>query len=49
MEYTAVKMFAQLTKRQRQHGVELWLIGMTPRVCPSSNDHRLGSCWDAKG
>jgi len=32
MEYTAVKMFAQLAKRQSQHGVELWLIGMTPRV-----------------
>ena len=32
MEYTAVKMFAQLAKRQRQHGVQLWLIGMTPRV-----------------
>jgi len=32
MEYTAVKMFAQLAKRQSQHGVQLWLIGMTPRV-----------------
>lgn len=32
MEYTAVKMFAQLAKRQSQYGVELWLIGMTPRV-----------------
>jgi sulfate permease, SulP family len=32
MEYTAMKMFAQLAKRQSQHGVELWLIGMTPRV-----------------
>ena len=32
MEYTAVKMFAQLVKRQSQHGVQLWLIGMTPRV-----------------
>ena len=32
MEYTAVKMFAQLAKRQSQNGVQLWLIGMTPRV-----------------
>jgi SulP family sulfate permease len=32
MEYTAVKMFAQVAKRQSQHGVQLWLIGMTPRV-----------------
>jgi sulfate permease, SulP family len=32
MEYTAMKMFAQLAKRQSQHGIQLWLIGMTPRV-----------------
>jgi high affinity sulfate transporter 1 len=32
VEYTALKMFAQLAKRQSQHGVQLWLIGMTPRV-----------------
>jgi len=32
MEYTAVKMFAQIAERQSQHGVQLWLIGMTPRV-----------------
>ena len=32
MEYTALKIFAQLAKRQSQHGVQLWLIGMTPRV-----------------
>jgi MFS superfamily sulfate permease-like transporter len=27
-----LKMFAQVAKRQSQHGVRLWLIGMTPRV-----------------
>ena len=27
-----MKMFTQRAKRQSQHGVELWLIGMTPRV-----------------
>jgi len=32
MEYTALKMFAQVAKRQSQHGIQLWLIGMTPRV-----------------
>jgi sulfate permease, SulP family len=32
MEYTAVKMFAQIAEKQSQHGVQLWLIGMTPRV-----------------
>lgn len=32
LEYTAVKMFAQLAKRQMEHGVQLWVIGMSPRV-----------------
>jgi sulfate permease, SulP family len=32
MEYTALKMLAQVAKRQRQHGIRLWLIGMNPRV-----------------
>lgn len=32
MEYTALKMFAQVAKRQRQDGVQLWLIGMNPGV-----------------
>ena len=32
MEYTALKMFAQVAKRQSQHGIQLWLIGMTPEV-----------------
>jgi sulfate permease, SulP family len=32
MEYTALKMFAHLAERQRQHGIQLWLIGMNPRV-----------------
>ena len=32
MEYTALKMFAQIAKRQGQHGIQLWLIGMNPGV-----------------
>jgi MFS superfamily sulfate permease-like transporter len=32
MEYTAVKMFAQVAKKQSQLGIELWLVGMNPRV-----------------
>jgi len=32
MEYTALKMFAHVAKRQSEHGVQLWLIGMNPRV-----------------
>jgi SulP family sulfate permease len=32
LEYTALKMFAQIAKRQSQHGVQLWLVGMNPGV-----------------
>jgi SulP family sulfate permease len=32
MEYTALKMFAQVAKKQRQRGIQLWLIGMNPGV-----------------
>ena len=32
MEYTALKMFAQVAKRQSQRGIQLWLIGMNPGV-----------------
>ena len=32
MEYTALKMFAHVAKRQSQHGIKLWLIGMNPVV-----------------
>lgn len=32
MEYTALKMFAQVAKKQSQRGIQLWLIGMNPGV-----------------
>ena len=32
LEYTALKMFAQVAKRQSQDGIQLWLIGMNPEV-----------------
>jgi anti-anti-sigma factor len=32
MEYTALKMFAQVAQRQSQHGIQLWLIDMSPEV-----------------
>ncbi len=49
MEYTAVKMFAQLAKRQRQHGVQLWLIGMTPRVLAIVQRSPLGHLLGREG
>ena len=32
MEYTALKMFAQVAKKQSEQGTQLWLIGMNPGV-----------------
>jgi len=32
MEYTALKMFARVAKKQSQRGIQLWLIGMNPGV-----------------
>jgi MFS superfamily sulfate permease-like transporter len=45
MEYTALKMFAQVAKRQSQDGVQLWLIGFNPGTmkgrCDSGPDFKL--------
>ena len=49
MEYTAVKMFAQLALRQSQHGVQLWLIGMTPRVLAIVQRSPLGQLLGREG
>jgi sulfate permease, SulP family len=49
MEYTAVKMFAELAKRQSQHGVQLWLIGMTPRVLAIVQRSPLGQLLGREG
>ncbi len=49
MEYTAVKMFTQLAKRQSQHGVQLWLIGMTPRVLAIIQRSALGQLLGREG
>jgi SulP family sulfate permease len=49
MEYTAVKMFAQLAKKQSQHGVQLWLIGMTPRVLAIIQRSPLGQLLGREG
>jgi SulP family sulfate permease len=32
MEYTAIKMFAQVAKKQSQSGIQLWLVGMNSGV-----------------
>jgi len=49
MEYTALKMFAQVATRQSQHGVQLWLIGMNPRVLAVVQRSPLGQMLRREG
>ena len=49
MEYTALKMFAQVATRQSQHGVQLWLIGMSPRVLAVVQRSPLGQMLRREG
>ena len=41
MEYTALKMFAEVARKQREHGIQLWLVGMSPRVLAIVQRSRL--------
>jgi len=41
MEYTALKMFAEVARKQREHGIHLWLVGMSPRVLAIVQRSRL--------
>ena len=49
MEYTALKMFAQVAKRQSQHGIQLWLIGMNPEVLAIVQRSPLGQMLGREG
>lgn len=42
LEYTALKMFAQVVERERRHGIQLWLIGMSPEVLAVIQRSQLG-------
>jgi MFS superfamily sulfate permease-like transporter len=49
VEYTALKMFAQVAKRQSQHGIQLWLIGMSPEVLAIVQRSPLGQMLRREG
>ena len=49
MEYTALKMFAQVAKTQSQQGVQLWLTGMNPRVLALVQRSPLGQMLRREG
>jgi len=48
MEYTALKMLVEIAKKQLQHGVQLWLIGMTPGVMAIVQRSPLGQLLHRK-
>ena len=49
LEYTALKMFAQVAKRQSQDGIQLWLIGMNPGVLAVVQRSPLGQTLRREG
>ena len=49
LEYTALKMFAQIAKRQSQHGVQLWLVGMNPEVLAIVQRSPMGQMLQREG
>ena len=49
MEYTALKIFAQVAKTQSQHGIQLWLTGMNPRVLAIVQRSPLGQMLRREG
>lgn len=49
MEYTALKMFAQVAKAQSERGVQLWLIGMNPEVLAIVKRSPLGQMLREEG
>jgi len=49
MEYTALKIFAQVAKRQSQDGIRLWLVGMNPGVLAVVQRSPLGQILQRAG
>ncbi len=42
LEYTALKTLTEAEKRQREHGIALWLVGMNPHVFAMVQRSQLG-------
>jgi MFS superfamily sulfate permease-like transporter len=42
LEYTALKMLTEAQKRERKHGMSLWLVGLTPGVLSMVQRSPLG-------
>ena len=42
LEYTALKMIIEAEKRNREHGIILWLVGLNPEVLRVVQNSELG-------
>jgi len=49
LEYTALKMFVEATKRERDRGVQVWLVGMNPQVLEVVQRSPLGKMLGRHG
>jgi len=49
LEYTALKMLADAEKKQREHGVRLWLVAMNPEVLSMIQKSSLASALGREG
>lgn len=49
LEYTALKMLAEAEKKQREHGIRLWLVGMNPEVLSMIQKSSLGDRLGREG
>src|SRR5262245_47149344 len=43
LEYTALKMLTEAERKQRERGVLLWLVGLTPAVLAMAQHSPLGA------
>ena len=49
LEYTALKMFVEATRRERDRGVQVWLVGMNPQVLEVVQRSPLGKMLGRQG
>jgi high affinity sulfate transporter 1 len=49
LEYTALKMLAEAQKKQGEHGIRLWLVGMNPEVLSMIQRSSLGEALGRDG
>src|SRR5215469_6218044 len=49
LEYTALKMFVEATRRERDRGVQVWLVGMNPQVLEVVQRSPLGEMLGRHG